>query len=185
MNFSGISTRFYEHFMERIFTPSVLDTHFPRSKTYAIVNELERGSCFVTSSLNAISSSLIDSGYPLNYCVGSVGIVLDHGNRLTTESEYKERESRISQRYQNHEPFVSEFKSYDDSVEKTQSDLKAKFVFVHKNSSSPAKKGHGTVGVLAEGRFSLKQLLAAQAKSKQNVGSFFEHVKSEVSTKFM
>lgn len=114
--------------------------------------------------------ALIDSGYSLNYCVGSIGIILDaQDSKLYSEQEYREKLTKSSR---THEPPCFTFETPDNTI-------KATFCFVAKNTNLKS------VSLVAEGRFSLKDVLAAQKKSESLVVDFFDYLKSHVNNQFV
>lgn len=164
------SLSYYEYFFKRTFNPMVYQALLPRSRTYVVVNEIEKGSSFVTTSLNAVSLTLIDSGYALKYCVGSTGIILDkQDGQFYSEKEYKDKFTKL---YRTHEPPCLTFDSPDNTV-------KATFHIVSKNTNL------NTVSLVAEGRFSLQDVFKAKKKSDGLVVDFFEYTKSHVNNRFV
>lgn len=134
-----------------------------------VLNEIEKGSSFVTTSLNAASVALIDSGYSLNYCIGACGIVLDKDGTLSTEKEYKDKFSHLARTY---EPPSISFETPDNTI-------KATFCTVIRNTDTQP------VAFVAEGKFSLNNVLEAQKKSVGPVVSFFSYLRNFVKDRFV
>lgn len=141
----------------------------PRSKTYIVLNEIEKGSSFLTTSLNSITLALIDSGYPLNYCIASCGIVLDkRDHQLYTEKDFKEKCTKN----------VHLFEPINLSLDNCDF-IQAKFYISNKNTNLK------TISLLAEGKFSLKNVLEAKDKCNDWNASFFEFVRKKTSQRFV
>ncbi len=134
-----------------------------------VLFEVEKGSSFVTSSLNAASIALIDSGFPLNFCIGACGIILDKDGTLFTELEYKEKFKKLLRTY---EPQCYTFENPDTQVQAT-------FCTVLKNTNQQA------ISFVAEGKFSLQHVIEAQKKSVEPVVSFFAYLKNFVKERFV
>ena len=166
---SDKSLTYYEYFFKRTFGPVVFHALLPRSRTYMVLNEIEKGSSFVSTSLNAASLALVDSGYSLNYCIGACGIILDNDGTMYTEKQYKDKFSQLVRTY---EPQSFNFETPDTTV-------KATFCTVIKNTNSEP------VSFVGEGKFSLNDVLEAQKQSVEPVTSFFEYLKNFVKNRFV
>lgn len=134
-----------------------------------VLFEIEKGSSFVTTSLNAASIALIDSGFPLNFCIGACGIILDKEGKLSTELEYKEKFTKLLRTY---EPLSYNFDNPDTQIQAT-------FCTVLKNTNQQA------ISFVAEGKFSLQHVIQAQKKSIEPVTSFFDYLKNFVKERFV
>lgn len=134
-----------------------------------VLNEIEKGSSFVSTSLNAASMALVDSGFPLTYCIGACGVILDKDGKMYTEKEYKDKFNKLIRTY---EPPVINFETPDTPI-------KATFCTVIKNTTLQS------VSFVAEGRFSLDHVLTAQKKSTEPVSSFFEYLRAFVRNRFV
>ncbi|KAJ6224383.1 hypothetical protein RDWZM_002928 [Blomia tropicalis] len=163
------SLKYYEHFFKRTFSFVVFQALLPRSRTYMVLNEIEKGSSFITSSFNAASMALIDSGYSLNYCIGSCGIILDQDGTMYTEKEYKNKFNKLIRTY---EPINVNFETPDTTI-------KATFCSVIRNTTLKP------VSFVAEGKFSLNNVFEAQQKSVDPVISFFDYLKTFVHKRFV
>ncbi|OTF82167.1 exosome complex component RRP41-like protein, partial [Euroglyphus maynei] len=128
---------YYEFYFKMTFSPMVYHALLPRSRTYIILNEIEKGSSFLSTALNAITLSLIDCGYPLNYCIGTCGLILDkRDNKMYREKEFKEK---CEKNVRSYEPITFTFETCDF--------IKARFHISNRNTDSK------TVSILAEGKF--------------------------------
>lgn len=135
-----------------------------------VLNEVEKGSSFVTTALNAASIALIDSGFPLNFCIGACGIILDKDGSMFTEKEYKDKFEKHVRTY---EPLNINFETPDTPIQAT-------FYTVLKNT-----KPIQSISFVAEGKFSLQHVIQAQKKSEEPVMSFFEYLKNFVKERFV
>ena len=160
----------------------VFHSLLPRSRTYMVLNEIEKGGSFVTTSLNAASMALIDSGYSLNYCIGACGIILDgRDGQMYTEKQYQEKFANLlrtyePQQWQSHYSFNHSFALPNQG----ESAIKATFCTVIKNTNT-----QNPVSLIAEGKFSLNQLLQAQRLSVEPVESFFDYLKNFTKNRFV
>lgn len=151
----------------------------PRSRSLVVLNELEKGSAFLTTCLNATSLGLLDSGYPLSYFLGSTTIILDQGEDQSQNPKllYSENEYRNikTPKYRTHEPAELSFGSPHCPT------MKARFHFLAKNIDQP---GTAIAGLIAEGCFSLDTLCQAMEKSGEDIQQFFHYSKDKVRDRF-
>ncbi|XP_027195973.2 exosome complex component RRP46-like isoform X2 [Dermatophagoides pteronyssinus] len=160
---------YYEFYFKMTFSPMVYHALLPRSRTYIILNEIEKGSSFLSTSLNAITLSLIDCGYPLNYCIATCGLILDKRDGLIyREKEFKEK---CEKNVRSFEPITFTLETCDF--------IKATFHISNKNNDSK------TVSILAEGQFSLNDVLKAQQQSLEWNQSFFRSISEKISHRFV
>lgn len=164
------SLSYYEYFFKRTLMPLIYNALLPNSRTYLVLNEIEKGSSFLSTSLNAMMLALLDSGHPLNHCIACSGFVLDRRDQqLYSEIDFIQKCTKS----------IRLLEPCNLTLNNCES-IKATFLISNKNTKTAE-----TISILAEGKFSLQNVFDARKKSTKTSAKFLNFTREKIGQSFI
>ncbi|KAF7493958.1 Exosome complex exonuclease RRP46 -like protein [Sarcoptes scabiei] len=168
--FKDKSLSYYEYFFKRTLMPLIYNALLPNSRTYLVLNEIEKGSSFLSTSLNAMMLALLDSGHPLNHCIACSGFVLDRRDQqLYSEIDFIQKCTKS----------IRLLEPCNLTLNNCES-IKATFLISNKNTKTAE-----TISILAEGKFSLQNVFDARKKSTKTSAKFLNFTREKIGQSFI